>query len=204
MPFLVNKTPAQRNKLILAIVLGSVALFFLQRVFFNSSSSNRAARRPRPAGTRTNSPPSNRSGAPAPTSPQQRRDDPLVAPQPIDYHWRPPAAPPVGRNIFAYYIAPCPSPKLILRLSACFCSIRSVAGTFQRKFKVFSKRFQRKFKVFSKSAAGKKRGLFCADEVCGSDSGLKAPLTNCKTQDATWNACWRKRSSDYQHESSPK
>ena len=110
MPFLVNKTPAQRNKLILAIVLGSVALFFLQRVFFNSSSSNRAARRPRPAGTRTNSPPSNRSGAPAPTTPQQRRDDPLVAPQPIDYHWRPPAAPPVGRNICAYYIAPTPTP----------------------------------------------------------------------------------------------
>ena len=104
-----GKTPAERNKLIAAIALGLVALLFLARMLFSGPSSSLPPR----AGTATRggAQPTRANGAqPNPrATPTPDSENPLVAPQPVDYPLAVAAAPEPGRNIFAYYEAPRPA-----------------------------------------------------------------------------------------------
>lgn len=103
-----GKTPAERNKLILAIALGAIALISLSYMLFGGSSS------PAPKRTTTNS--NNRTTAaqlPAPTvapikSPKQVREETetLTTMQPVVFNHVLPAVPEPNRNIFAFYVPP--------------------------------------------------------------------------------------------------
>ena len=108
-----GKTPAERNKLILAMALGAIALISLSYMLFGSSSS------PAPKRTTTaNS--NNRTGAqvPVPTatttsttpirSPNEVRSESetLALAQPVNINWSLPAVPEPNRNIFAFYVPP--------------------------------------------------------------------------------------------------
>lgn len=101
-----GKTTAERNKTIAALALGVIALFFIVRMFFGSSSdettTNTNTRRTTNTNTRTTATTANALATDAP-------DPSLVVPQPVDYRPITPGIPSVGRNIFAYYVRP-PAP----------------------------------------------------------------------------------------------
>ena len=111
-----GKTPAERNKLIAAIVLGAIALISLSYMLFGSSSS------PSPKKTTANS--NNRTATtttqltPPPTTPppiqspkEVRSESETVAlMQPVNISWTLPAVPEPDRNIFAFYVKPKPPP----------------------------------------------------------------------------------------------
>lgn len=104
-----GKTPAERNKLILAIGSSAVALLFLayNLGFFSSSkkpTGNRNARAgaSRATGLQTTVSSANTASAQAKPTPDQA----LIPLQPIRYDSTSPKATDVGRNIFAYYIPP--------------------------------------------------------------------------------------------------
>ena len=108
MPLFEGKTPAERNKTIIALVLGVLALVFLARMLFGGPS--------KPAATRTtNTPGKNRI---ATQNPNGVRDDGAVDDQalsvlrPIEYQPISVSAPDAGRNIFAFYVAPTPTPNV--------------------------------------------------------------------------------------------
>jgi hypothetical protein len=109
-----GKTPAERNKLILAIALGVIALVSLSYMLLGSSSS--------PAPKRTTANTNNRTtttttqittqtAAPI-QSPKQVRDETetLTLMQPVVFNYAPPAVPEPNRNIFAFYVPP-PKPS---------------------------------------------------------------------------------------------
>ena len=101
MALLEGKTPAERNKTIIAIVFGAIALLLVGRMLFGSSSSStntNANRRPRPRAT------------PA-SGPAALPDESLIPPSPIRYERISASAPEAGRNIFAFYVPPKPQPK---------------------------------------------------------------------------------------------
>lgn len=101
------KNPAERNKLILAGVLGLVAILFLWWTFFGFGDSSkptaRATGQPTPA-------PVSRSN-PNPVSPQKVAE--LIVSNferlgPLNYEFSPVSVPAVKRNIFVYYEPPPP------------------------------------------------------------------------------------------------
>jgi hypothetical protein len=102
-----GKTPAERNKMIAAIVLPLVALIFVVRMLFGSSG---------PAATTTNTNSNaRRQQTSRQTQPQQNQ--PATNGTPEDYVPTPiefvPASydgPDAGRNIFAFYVKPTPTP----------------------------------------------------------------------------------------------
>ncbi|MGB7922497.1 MAG: IPT/TIG domain-containing protein [Pyrinomonadaceae bacterium] len=108
-----GKTPAERNKLILAIALGAIALISLSYMLFGGSSSS-------PAPKRTNANSNSRTtvapvaGQPvAPIqSPKQVRSESemLTLMQPVVFTYPLPAVPEPNRNIFAFYVKPLPPP----------------------------------------------------------------------------------------------
>jgi hypothetical protein len=112
MALLEGKTPAERNKTIVAIVLGGLALLSLSYMLFGGSSA--PARKP---ASNNNS---QRASTTAP-APSRTPIDDTVAPagepldteflRPVNYTERPPSIPEASRNIFAYYEGPPPSAK---------------------------------------------------------------------------------------------
>lgn len=111
-----GKSPAERNKLIIAIALGVLALASISYMFFSSSSgsktknqntNNKAARSDGPADL-----PASQSGN-LQTPAQVRADVESLAPQiPVEFTPSSYVAPEAGRNIFAFYVAPSPTPAL--------------------------------------------------------------------------------------------
>jgi len=96
-----GKTPAERNKLIAAIVLPVVTLVFIVYMFSGPSTPNRAATGPTPKPTPRRTP-----GPQAPTGPSETPDDLVNNMTEIKYE--PPAyvGSEAGRNIFAFYEKP--------------------------------------------------------------------------------------------------
>jgi hypothetical protein len=106
MALLEGKTPAERNKTIIAIVLGGVALISMSYMLFGGSSA--PAKKP---GSNSNSPRATASPTPRPpvaltaTLPE---DDLTGFLRPVVSTNTPPAIPATGRNIFAFYEPPPP------------------------------------------------------------------------------------------------
>src|SRR2546421_4165577 len=102
-----RKKPAERNKMIAAVVLGAIALISLAYMLLGSSSS------PKPTTSNTNkrTPTSTVAGQkPAQTAAQVREQEGFI-PQEIKYDpVSPPSVPEAGRNIFAFYVPPPPTP----------------------------------------------------------------------------------------------
>jgi hypothetical protein len=108
-----GKTPAERNKLIVAMALGTIALISLGYMLFGGSSSkpgvvNQNSRKTTTTTTSTSQTVSLNGG---PTSAAQVREDPLTPPTPVQVDWTQPAVPEAGRNIFSFYVPPVPTPK---------------------------------------------------------------------------------------------
>jgi hypothetical protein len=107
-----GKTPAERNKLIAAIVLGVIALISLSYMIFGSSS----APAPKKANANSNKGTTTTQLQAPPTGPIQspkevrHETETLTPPQPIEISWTPTAAPEPNRNIFAFYVPP-PKPS---------------------------------------------------------------------------------------------
>lgn len=107
-----TKTPAERNKMIAAIVLGAIALISLAYMFLSSSSSTSSTIK----NSNTNS---NKSGTLVSATP---RNGNMQKPEEQQYDLRPiiccpenrTSVPEEGRNIFAFYEAPIPTPKPII------------------------------------------------------------------------------------------
>lgn len=104
-----TKTPAERNKMILAIALGAVAIIALAYMLFGGSSSPKRNANANQAGGRT------RQSTTAATntalrSPEDLRQDEVFL-TPVDFDGGTPApVPEAGRNIFAFYVPPPPKP----------------------------------------------------------------------------------------------
>lgn len=115
MALLEGKTPKERKQLILAIVLGTVALSFLGYMFLFASSGggSTTAARPTFKSPKTAQTPS--TGTQIAPSPDPQIDTP---PQPLNINWTMPDAPTATRNIFAYFIPPPPTVKAIPKASA--------------------------------------------------------------------------------------
>jgi hypothetical protein len=96
--------PNEKKKMIIAAVLGLVAIIILGYLFFGGSSTKPTANRP--AATATPTP----ARASRDQQPADISDDPSMF-QPISYNPGAPAVPEANRNIFAYYVPPTPTPK---------------------------------------------------------------------------------------------
>ena len=105
-----GKTPAERNKLILAMALGVIAFISLSYMLFGSSSSPTPRRT-----TAVNSNTRTSTQVPVPTttstpiqSPNEVRSESetLALTQPVIFNWQLPAVPEPNRNIFAFYVPP--------------------------------------------------------------------------------------------------
>lgn len=110
--------PGEKKKLISAAALGFVALIVLYWVFFGFGSSHntntpRAAATPTPA----RNPRTGTQSATQQTAQTAQTVSPDVAQAlmfaPINYQPSSYNAPEAGRNIFAYYVAPKPAPKVV-------------------------------------------------------------------------------------------
>ncbi len=100
MPLFEGKPPAERYKTIAALALGIIALLFLARMFFGSSTPTRNTNTTgRTRTTTTTTSTSTQVAAPL-------VDDPMQFPQPVVYQPIATAAPEAGRNIFTFYEAP--------------------------------------------------------------------------------------------------
>jgi hypothetical protein len=99
-----RKKPAERNKMIAAVVLGAIALISLAYMLLGSSSS-------KPTTSNTNKKTSSTtvvSQKPAQTAAQVREQEGFI-PQEIRYgNESPPSVPEAERNIFAFYVPPPP------------------------------------------------------------------------------------------------
>src|SRR5438067_5325827 len=105
-----RKKPAERNKMIVAVVLGAVALIALAYMFLGSSSS------PKPTTSNTNkrTPTSTVAGKPSvQTLDDLRKDAGGYVPQIIRAEFPQPSVPEAERNIFAFYVPPTPKPTPI-------------------------------------------------------------------------------------------
>jgi len=101
MPLVEINSPADRKKLIVAIVLGVIAVAVLSYALFGSSGS--APARPNANLTKAGTPP--RPAASGPVSAPLVVDD-TAAMQPIIFNFSPPAVAEPRRNIFAFYEPP--------------------------------------------------------------------------------------------------
>jgi len=113
-----GKTPSERNKLILAIVLGALALVALSYMFFGSSSTptrvaNANGARTVTTQTTTTTATAARTGTSVLT-PDELRAGADQMPRPIDINISLPAVPEAGRNIFAFYVPPKPTPAPVV------------------------------------------------------------------------------------------
>jgi hypothetical protein len=106
MKFFEGKTPTERNKIIAAIVLGVLSLFALYLAFWPSSKKTTV--------TASVSPTPKPSPSPGEKSnfemPSVDAQDLEYTMQMIDYNGGTPSAPDPGRNIFAFYEPPPPTP----------------------------------------------------------------------------------------------
>jgi hypothetical protein len=109
-----GKTPAERNKMIAAMVLVPAALLSVLYLLFGGGSS-----RPAPRNTNVNA--ARAQASPPPTvstrgdhlTPGDLRDDQIM-PRPLIASYTPPDVPAPERNIFAFYVpppTPSPTPK---------------------------------------------------------------------------------------------
>jgi hypothetical protein len=94
-----GKTPAERNKMIVAVVLGAIALISLAYMFLGSSS------KPTTSGTKPKSSPASASNKPFALTPEKVRDEGFI-PTVLNPDISTPAVPEAGRNIFAFYVPP--------------------------------------------------------------------------------------------------
>ncbi len=110
-----GKTPAERNKLIFAIILGVLAFASLSYMFLGSSSSSKPKTANSNTAARTQAPGellNTRTTAPVPAPAQLRNEaETLSAPTPVNYRPIAYAVPDPGRNIFAFYVPPPPPVK---------------------------------------------------------------------------------------------
>ena len=108
MALLEGKSPAERKKLIAALVLGSIAFISLAYMLFGSSSSG--TKKPTANSNRatTQATRTSRTSIPAP---DEVKDDLTAMLRPIGDFGNPPSVPEAGRNIFAFYVPPPPKPK---------------------------------------------------------------------------------------------
>ena len=111
-----GKTPAERNKLIAAIAFGALALLLLGRMFFGSdgetprrtaNANNRNARPAAAANGATANGGANGNAQSAPADDQLIQMPRELSIERVSYN-----APDAGRNIFAFYVAPTPVPKV--------------------------------------------------------------------------------------------
>ncbi|HYP54217.1 MAG TPA: IPT/TIG domain-containing protein [Pyrinomonadaceae bacterium] len=102
-----GKTTAERNKTIAALALGLVALVVVARMLFGGGSTTTTT-------TRTTRNANSNARQPAGAANATANDAPLYVPREILYEPRSPGVPTVGRNIFAFYIAPTPAPKPVV------------------------------------------------------------------------------------------
>jgi hypothetical protein len=113
-----GKTPSERNKLIVAIVLGALALVALSYMFFGSSSTPKrvanANARTVTTQTTTTTNTGTRTNAPVLTPVDVRAEADQMPPHPIDINITLPAVPEAGRNIFAFYVPPKPTPAPVV------------------------------------------------------------------------------------------
>lgn len=103
-----GKSPAERNKIILAIVLGVLALLAVSYNLvglFSSRKTNTAISSPTPALTA-----SKKSDTVVTNLPPQSEIDRIYETTPVIYPLISPDAPEPGRNIFAFYEPPVPTP----------------------------------------------------------------------------------------------
>ena len=100
MALLEGKTPQERKKTIIALVLGAVAFISLAYMFLGSSSKPKTAVGPRPSPT-----PGIRQTVQTPT---QARQGVEFIPTVLNPDISLPAVPEAGRNIFAFYVPPPP------------------------------------------------------------------------------------------------
>jgi hypothetical protein len=106
-----GKTPAERNKMIIAVVLGGIALISLAYMFLGSSSKSTTS------GTKPKPSPTSVAGKPPVQTPAQIRQEaegfiPTVLNPTISL----PAVPEAERNIFAFYVPPLrptPNPNVV-------------------------------------------------------------------------------------------
>jgi hypothetical protein len=114
-----GKTPSERNKLIVAIVLGALALLALSYMFFGSSSTPQRTQNTntRAAGATQTTTTTTSVNTTTVASPDQvRKDAELAPPRPIVFEMSTPAVPEAGRNIFAFYTPPprpSPTPSIL-------------------------------------------------------------------------------------------
>jgi hypothetical protein len=111
-----GKTPAERNKLIAAIVLGVLAFSSLAYMFLGSSSSSK----PKNQNSNNQAATKNSTGelldkqatTASPSTPEQLRKqvDDISPPSPVTYQHASYSVPEPGRNIFAFYVPP---PKVV-------------------------------------------------------------------------------------------
>jgi hypothetical protein len=98
-----GKTPAERNKMLAALVLPLIALIFVVRMLFGSSSDKTpTSPTPRPTPKRI-------AGTQNPTTQTDTQDD--FVPTPITFEQVTYDGPDAGRNIFAFYVKPTPPPN---------------------------------------------------------------------------------------------
>jgi hypothetical protein len=98
MAVLEGKSPAERKKAIIAIVLGAVAFISLAYMFLGSSSGRKPTAGPKPTPT-----PGSRQTVP--TLAQARQEAEFI-PTVLNPNISMPAVPEAGRNIFAFYVPP--------------------------------------------------------------------------------------------------
>ena len=107
MALLEGKNPAERKKMIVAIVLGALALISLAYMFLGSSSkTTTSGAKPKPSPTKVN--------GPTPVQVKDQVQPESFIPQVIPANMTLPAVPEAGRNIFAFYIPPTPTPTPIV------------------------------------------------------------------------------------------
>lgn len=105
-----GKTTAERNKTIAALALGLIALVFIVRMLFGGGGGSTTK-----TTTRTTNRNSNANARPAagPNAAANNAPSPYV-PREIVHVPHSPGVPSVGRNIFAFYVAPTPAPKPVV------------------------------------------------------------------------------------------
>jgi hypothetical protein len=101
-----GKPQSERNKKIAAIVLGAIAIIALAYMFLGSSGTKRTPANANRTTAQASSTARNNIPRPA-----EVHNDPTAVMRPIADFGNPPPVPEAGRNIFAFYVPPPPTPK---------------------------------------------------------------------------------------------
>ena len=112
MALIQTNSPAEKKKLIAAIVLGVIALVVLTYALFGSSGGSGKPAPPKATGLAALFQP---SPTPVVVKPENPPSDEIIGPVPVV--WSPPAVPDPRRNIFAYYEPP-PRPSPVAQVPA--------------------------------------------------------------------------------------